>query len=600
MQVRFFVVAVMILGLAVPPGPALAGCKLATIADLPVTMADLRPVVTAKINGTDALFIVDSGAAYSMITPAAAAEFRLKLTPPPANLQLRGIGGEVRTSITTVKEFTLANRAIPRVEFIVGGSEPGSGAAGLLGQNVLRLADVEYDLANGAIRLMRAEDCRKTVLAYWATGKPYSVVDIELATPISPHTVSTAFINGTKIRVAFDTGAETSFVSLRAAERAGVKTDGAGVVADGLSRGIGRNAVSTWIAPFASFKIGDEEVHNTRLRIGDVRGLETDMLIGSDFFLSHRVYVASSQGKLYFTYNGGPVFDLTSHPLAATASGGAAHEVAAEDKHEPKGAGDQPTDAEGLGRRGTAFTARRDFEHAIADLTRACELAPTEPKYFYELGRAHWSNQQLSLATADFDQALRLKPDDVPALMARAELRLDNGDNSAALTDLNAVDRAASKEADPRLLLSELYQRVDMLAPAIAQLDLWIAAHGADARMFDGRHARCWLRALLGTQLDKALADCNAALRLRPNTAEVLDSRGLVRLRLGQYEQSIADYNASLSLHPKSAWSLYGRGLAKLHKGLAAEAQADIAAATALDPTIADEFRKRGLGGTAE
>jgi hypothetical protein len=36
-----------------------------------------------------------------------------------------------------------------------------------------------------------------------------------------------------------------------------------------------------------------------------------------------------------------------------------------------------------------------------------------------------------------------------------------------------------------------------------------------------------------------------------------------------------------------------------LHKGLAAEAQTDFAAATALDPAIADDFRKLGLGGTA-
>src|SRR5882757_5560309 len=123
MPARFFLVALMILGLAVPPVRALAGCKLGTIADLPVTMADLRPMVTAKINGTDALFIADSGAFYSMITPAAAAEFRLKLSAPSVNFRLQGIGGEAQVSVTTVKEFTLANRAIPHVEFIVGGSD---------------------------------------------------------------------------------------------------------------------------------------------------------------------------------------------------------------------------------------------------------------------------------------------------------------------------------------------------------------------------------------------------------------------------------------------------------------------------------------------
>ena len=41
------------------------------------------------------------------------------------------------------------------------------------------------------------------------------------------------------------------------------------------------------------------------------------MLIGADFFLSHRIYVASSQKKLYFTYNGGPVFNLETAPATA-------------------------------------------------------------------------------------------------------------------------------------------------------------------------------------------------------------------------------------------------------------------------------------------
>jgi len=43
----------------------------------------LRPLVSAKINGAEALFIADSGAFYSLITPAAAAQFKLKLGPAP-------------------------------------------------------------------------------------------------------------------------------------------------------------------------------------------------------------------------------------------------------------------------------------------------------------------------------------------------------------------------------------------------------------------------------------------------------------------------------------------------------------------------------------
>ena len=40
------------------------------------------------------------------------------------------------------------------------------------------------------------------------------------------------------------------------------------------------------------------------------------MLLGADFFLSHRILVSNSQHKLYFTYNGGPVFQLDRGAVA--------------------------------------------------------------------------------------------------------------------------------------------------------------------------------------------------------------------------------------------------------------------------------------------
>jgi Aspartyl protease len=163
-------------------------------------------------------------------------------------------------SIATVKVFTFAGIPIPNVEFLVGGSTVGrSENVGLLGQNFFRIGDVEYDLAKGTIRLMRAEDCGRALLAYWVEpSDPYSVIAIERATPLSPHTTATAFINGAKIRVMFDSGAGTSLLSLKAAERAGVNPDSEGVADAGFGGGIGRNKVKNYIGRFSSFKIGDE------------------------------------------------------------------------------------------------------------------------------------------------------------------------------------------------------------------------------------------------------------------------------------------------------------------------------------------------------
>jgi tetratricopeptide (TPR) repeat protein/predicted aspartyl protease len=578
MATRSSLPALVLFALCLEPIQTLAAqCTVGKIAELPVTMSGSRPTVPALINGTEARFIADSGAFYSVISPAAAAEFNLPDVPLHENVTMKGIGGSAKASGTTVREFKLAGIRLANVEFYVGGGEPGAGAAGVLGQNVLGIADVEYDLANGAIRLMNPHDCGRANLAYWVTGSQrYSTLTIAKPTPVARHTMGIILVNGKKVRAVFDTGASASMLSLRAAERAGIKPDSPGVEPGGYWRGIGRGAMQTWVAPFESFKIGDEEISHARVRIGALELDNADMLIGADFFLSHRIYVARSQRKLYFTYNGGPVFDLSSSsPLSEVTSA------------TDPGA---PTDAAGFSRRGNAFAARRDFERALADLTRACELAPTEAQYFYERGMIHWRNEQPRLAIADFDEALKLEPNDVAAHVARAEAHLFERRRTDALADLDAAHASATKEADVRLEMGILYGRANALPQAIAQYDLWIAAHDRDARMPDALNARCWARALSAQDLEKALEDCNAALELRPDTRIYRASRGLVNLRLGRFDPAIEDFDASLQgPPPRNAFYLYGRGIAKLRQGRTAEGQADIDAALALQPRVAAE-----------
>jgi tetratricopeptide (TPR) repeat protein/predicted aspartyl protease len=575
-------VALILVGSTATSAQALAECTLKA-AELPVMMTDRRPLVHAGIDGSDALFLIDSGAVFSWLTPAAAAQFKLRLAPASAGFAMQGIGGEAQTWVTRVNTFTLLGQPIPKVYFLVGANELGGGAAGTLGQNVLRvLGDVEYDLADGVIRLVHTKDCGKATLAYWATGKPYSVIDIEATRSTSPYIASVAFVNGARIRVLFDTGASTSVLSLETAKRAGVTPDSPGVVDAGEGAGIGPHTVRTWIAPFASFRIGDEEVRNTRLRFGATSMPDVDMLLGADFFLSHRIFVANSQHKLYFTYNGGPVFNLTA---AAATPGGPA----------PSAAG-EPTDAAGYARRGAAWASRGDFARAIADLSRACELAPTEAGYFYQRGMAYWHNRQADLALGDFNQAVKLDPDDLLALVARATMHVQREEVAAAIADLDAANRVAASEADVRLQMGDLYLRIDQLPSAIVQYTLWLDSHGRDD--VDRPHVlnlRCWSRALADQQLDAALADCDAAVKSRPGMAAYLDSRGLVQLRRGEYDRAIADYDQAIALAPTNAWSYYGRGLARIRKGLTAAGESDIAAATAFASDIAERAGRYGI-----
>lgn len=574
-------------------------CKLGKMAEFPITMHGMQPLTTAGINGTDVQFVLDSGAFYSTLSPASASALKLKTHFGPFGFYMQGVGGgRADVSIATVKTFTLAGVPLKNVDFLVGGTDFGSGSVGLLGQNVLHIADVEYDLGNGVVRLMRPMDCRNTLLAYWANAStPYSVISIDASDGLNRHTGGIAHVNGTEIRVEFDTGAGGSVLSLRAAARAGVKPNSPGVVYAGDSYGIGKTTYPTYIAPFASFKIGDEEIKNTKLRIGDIDLPNADMLLGSDFFLSHRIYVANSQRKLYFTYNGGPVFNL------AVRHSGAAPAAPAQASPSPTNAGVPavPHDQEAaeLSRRGTAEAARGDLEDAIADLTKACELAPQASEYFYQRGLTYLKNKQQDLALADFDRALTLRSNDVQVLVARAHLLFRRGEASRAAADLDAADAAAAKESDVRYQMAGAYEALDLLGSAIKQYDLWIEFHPVDARYPEALNGRCWVRALQGEELPLALQDCNAAERgvrkSSPEFASILDSRALVLLRMGNFDKSIADYSASLKINPKNPWGWYGRGIDEQREHKTAEGQADIARATELWPEVAHEFNRRGI-----
>jgi predicted aspartyl protease len=231
-------------------------CSISRIAELPVTMAGLRPEVRVKINGKDVVFLADSGAWYSMISPGSAAELGLKLQVLPPGYFNVGVGGSFVPKYTIVDSFTIAGVKIPRVEFLVGGSE--FGTVGLLGQNVLAIEDTEFDLANGMIRLMRTRNCGKSPIVYWAGPEVnFSVVQTESMPTERPHIIAPIYINGIKLRALFDTGASSSFVSLKAAARAGLKPDTPGVTPAGVSSGLGRSLVSTWVGPVARFVIPD-------------------------------------------------------------------------------------------------------------------------------------------------------------------------------------------------------------------------------------------------------------------------------------------------------------------------------------------------------
>ena len=564
------------------PAAAQAGCTIQT-AELPVKMVGTRAIATVRIDGTDVPLIVDTGAAYSMLTDAAAAQLKLKVG---SGIRVGGLTGVVQTGLATVKKLELLGGSVPDVEFIVGGVEPGSGAMGLIGRNILWLSDAEYDLAHGVIRFVfPGDDCADANMAYWAGDAPVSEIrllrDDKHRSRLPPlHGV--VKVNDRSEIVLFDSGA-TSLVSLQTAHQLGLKESD--MKRNGVGYGVSGKPVKAWTAPFAKVDLGGEIISNNRLQVVDV-DMEEDMLLGIDFFLSHRIYVSQKRRLMFFTYNGGRVF-MYNDAAPATAAASAASSAASD--------ADAGLDADAYSRRGAASASRGDFASALADVDRACALAPTSASFLAQRAAIEFALRQPAKARQDIDKALELDPGQADARLQRATARARDKDTDGALADLAVLDKTLAPESPLRVRMGNLYMSLRAPAQAVVQFDLWVPHHEHEFQIERVLYDRCWARVELGVDLDKAVDDCDAAVDADSKSGVYLAGRAWARLRNGAPSRARSDFDRSLALRPDHALTLYGRGLARQRLGDAAAGQADLDAARKLDPKIDAEMARRGL-----
>jgi len=564
-------------------------CQVAVVAELPVTMAGRRPMVSAKFGDKTVRFILDSGAFYSTLSRASAEEFGLQIKNIDG-FRISGVGGDASAGVAVAKNFSLAGIPLPKVDFVVAGSD--TGTAGLIGQNILGLMDVEYDLPHGVVRLVKTQNCKGANPAYWTGTRPFSMLKL-IRPPSSvfkPHTVAQIAIDGQKVAGLFDTGADESLMAASVARRLGAVPGADNVTQEGLSGGLGRRHVMTYRATFKQIDVGGEILKKPKIQFADMGMGDTEMLVGVDFFLTHRVFVANSLNQMFFTYEGGPLFGL--NPRRAVTAMGAQIDLA--DK------APQPTDAAGYSRRGAAYASNERYRDAIADFDKAIELVPGEGHYRFQRASAQFAlayNKRGKEPTAaetaaekagvaDLDRAIELSPGDPDARMMRAGRRLRDEDRTGALSDVRAVDTALAPQSDRRLGVAGMLTELGDYDRAVINYDQWFKSHPEDSSRASAFNGRCWARALGNRQLAAALDDCNKALRLRPKDASTLDSRALVRLRSGEWKLAVADYDAALKNDPDNAWSRYARGVALTRGGDARRGAEDRAAAIKLDDKI--------------
>ena len=231
--------------------------------------------------------------------------------------------------------------------------------------------------------------------------------------------------------------------------------------------------------------------------------------------------------------------------------------------------------AEAFANRAIAYRARHDHRAAVADYRAGLRINPDLEWLHAGLGATYREMGDPRRAIGEYDLALR-----------RLNARL------AATAEGPGHDDVATRLAFAYYGRGLAHAMLDEHREALP--DLRAAVRGApdQAQM---ANALCWSLAILGEGLDEARQACDAALRLRPDYGEALDSRGLLNLKQQRFQDAWNDYDAAARLSPGGMGSRYGRGIAALRLGRAAEGQADIAAALARSPELATTFAGYGI-----
>lgn len=126
---------------------------------------------------------------------------------------------------------------------------------------------------------------------------------------------------------------------------------------------------------------------------------------------------------------------------------------------------------------------------------------------------------------------------------------------------------------------------------AIADYDAAARMRPKDAALLQ---SRCWSKAVSG-RLTQALEDCNTSLALNPKDPDTLEIRGFTYRKMRNFNRSIADYDAALELRPDAASTLFGRGVTKHDMGVYDDAKLDFTAARKLDADIDARYTLVGV-----
>ena len=207
----------------------------------------------------------------------------------------------------------------------------------------------------------------------------------------------------------------------------------------------------------------------------------------------------------------------------------------------------------------------------------------TRSEQLVESGIAHEELGNYDAAIRDFNEAIRIWPENATAFANRGETNRLMGRLDAALSDFNEAIRLNPNSAFAFSGRGMVWAMLDQLDAALRDYNEAIRLDPNNADAFGSRgDVHSWME-----QWALALIDYTEAIRLNPN-AFTFYRRGEVNSHLELWDAALSDYTESIRLGDSrsDAWAFAGRGFVYWNLGQINQAIQDFERALALNPDI--------------
>lgn len=180
----------------------------------------------------------------------------------------------------------------------------------------------------------------------------------------------------------------------------------------------------------------------------------------------------------------------------------------------------------------------REYDKAIQDYGKAIELSPAWTLAYSNRGKAWYDKREYDRAIADCDKVIELDGRDFEAYFVRGCVRYVKGEYDKAIADYGKVI-----EAHPES--NRVYSQGDTI-------HFYEGNYATLARAYSNR-AAAWQGK---GEYDKAIADCDKAIKIDPKNALLYENRGRAFEMNGEYDKAMTDYNRVTVIEPENRRTL--------------------------------------------